>query len=132
MQQTGGRLIRELNRHAEVVMEAVPQNMADDAATAAADLEKARKAAMAEPRALDAGAAAAGYEDQHQRGGSGLEDLRATPEDGFSVLTIQVRCQAAGQPHQQREQMLRLTQVRLVWFCAACCQRYCTSVQAFM
>jgi len=97
VQQTGGRLIRELNRHAEVVMEAVPQNMADDAATAAADLEKARKAAMAEPRALDAGAAAAGYEDQHQRGGSGLEDLRATPEDGFSVLTIQVCCQAAGQ-----------------------------------
>jgi len=97
VQQTGGRLIRELNRHAEVVMEALPQNMADDAATAAADLEKARKAAMAEPRALDAGAAG-GYEDSHQRGGSGLEDLRATPEDGFSVLTIQVCCQDAGRP----------------------------------
>ena len=100
MQQTGGRLIRELNRHAEVVMEALPQNMADDAATAAAGLEKARKAAMAEPWAPDAGAAA-GFEDWHQRGGSGLEDLRATPEDGFSVLTIQV-CgqgqQRSGQP----------------------------------
>ena len=88
MQQTGGRLIRELNRHAEVVMEALPKNMSDNAAAAAADLEKARKAAMAEPRALEAGAA--GFEDWHQRGGSGLEDLRAAPDDGYSVLTIHV------------------------------------------
>ena len=85
----GGRLAHELNRHAAVVMEPLPANMADDAATAAAELEKARKAAMADPRTLDA-AAGAGFEDWHQRGGSGLEDLRSVQDDGFSKLTIQV------------------------------------------
>ncbi len=85
----GGRLIHELNRHAAVVMEPLPANMADDAATAAAELEKARKAAMADPRALDP-AAAAGFQDWHQRGGSGLDDLRGAQDDGFSELTIQV------------------------------------------
>ena len=87
---SGGRLIHELNRHAAVVMEPLPANMADDAATAAAELEKARKAAMADPRALDPAAAAAGFQDSHRRGGSGLDDLRVVRDDGFSKLTIQV------------------------------------------
>lgn len=90
-----GSLVREINRHAQVVMEGLPQNLPEDTVAAAAALEAVRKAALADQRlpgtASEAGAASeAQVELWQRRGESGLDDLQRDVAEKPSELIIRV------------------------------------------
>lgn len=80
-----GSLIRDINRHAQVVMDGMPASLPADAADAAAALA----ASAPEPSRQNSSREALDAAQRPAPGGSGLDDLRPQPVPDFSELRIQ-------------------------------------------